>query len=210
MIFENSEIDLTDLPKVEKGTFQQLDENYLTVKYVGLIVFFLILSVGLLFAFIFTDFTENPYQFYIAAIIWLLWAIASFVLTKMGYNIRGFMLRDKDIIHRQGVIFRNRTSIPFNRVQHCEINQGPIQRIFDLHTLQIFTAGGSNSDLSIPGLKGDKAQQIKEFILKKTVEQEETEQDEELFLPIQNVDVIEEELIKKINEDDLTEGTLNK
>lgn len=206
MIFENSEIELDDLPKVEEGTFQQLDENYLTVKYIGLIVFFLILSIGLLFGFIFTDFSEEPYPFYIAVIIWLCWAIASFVLTKMGYNIRGFMLRDKDIIHREGVIFRNRTSIPFNRVQHCEISQGPIQRIFELHTLQIFTAGGSNSDLAIPGLKGDKAQQIKEFILKKTVEQEETEQGEELL--IQNIEVIEEEIIKEdnFNQDNLTEG----
>lgn len=182
MIFENSEIDINDLPKIEEGTFQQLDENYLTVKYIGLIVFFLILSVGLLFGFIFTDFSENPYPFFIVSGLWLLWAITSFILTKMGYKIRGFMLRDKDIVHRQGVIFRNRTSIPFNRVQHCEVSQGPIQRVFDLHTLQIFTAGGSNSDLSIPGLKGEKAQQIKEFILKKTVEQEETEVEENTII----------------------------
>ena len=40
--------------------------------------------------------------------------------------------------------------------------------MFDLHTLQVFTAGGSNSDLSIPGLKADTAARIKEFIIKKT------------------------------------------
>ena len=49
------------------------------------------------------------------------------------------------------------------------MSQGIIQRMFDLHTLQIFTAGGSNSDLSIPGLKADTAQRIKEFIINKTV-----------------------------------------
>jgi uncharacterized membrane protein YdbT with pleckstrin-like domain len=89
-------------------------------------------------------------------------------LTKLGYNIRGYILRERDLLHRRGVIFKTITSIPFNRVQHCEVSQGPIQRFFGLNTLQVFTAGGSNSDLSIPGLKGEQAQKIKEFILKKT------------------------------------------
>jgi len=79
------------------------------------------------------------------------------------------------VIHRKGVLFKSTTTIPFNRVQHCEISQGPIQRMFNLHTLEIFTAGGGKSDLAIPGLEGDTAQQIKEFIVKKTaIAEEET------------------------------------
>ena len=84
------------------------------------------------------------------------------------------------MIHRKGVLFKSTTTIPFNRVQHCEISQGPIQRMFNLHTLEIFTAGGGKSDLAIPGLEGDTAQQIKEFIVKKTaIAEEETIQEEQ-------------------------------
>jgi len=52
--------------------------------------------------------------------------------------------------------------------------------MFNLHTLEIFTAGGGKSDLAIPGLEGDTAQQIKEFLVKKTaIAEEETVQEEQ-------------------------------
>jgi len=58
------------------------------------------------------------------------------------------------------------TSIPFNRIQHTEVNQGPLGRMFDLARVQIFTAGGSSSDISIPGLKVEEAHQLKDHITK--------------------------------------------
>ncbi len=175
MIFENYEINIDALPKVETGNFQQLDENYLVVRYIGSFIFFMMLGFGLVMAYLLTDLSDNLKLFWGLVTGWILWAIASFILTRMGYKIRGYMLRDKDLVHRQGVIFKTTTTIPFNRVQHCEVSQGIIQRMFDLHTLQIFTAGGSNSDLSIPGLKADTAQRIKDFIINKTVEEAEKE-----------------------------------
>ena len=171
MIFENHEINIDALPKVETGTFQQLDENYLVVRYIGSFIFFLILGFGLIMSYFLTDINVVKGLFWGLVGLWIIWAITSFVLTNLGYKIRGYILRDKDLVHRKGVIFKTLTTIPFNRVQHCEVSQGIIQRMFDLHTLQIFTAGGSNSDLSIPGLKADTAQRIKEFIINKTVEE---------------------------------------
>jgi len=149
--------------------FQKLDENYLVVRYIGSFIFFLIMGFGLIMSYFLTDVTEVPGLFWGLVGLWIVWAITSFVLTNLGYKVRGYILRDKDLVHRKGVIFKTLTTIPFNRVQHCEVSQGIIQRMFDLHTLQIFTAGGSNSDLSIPGLKADTAQRIKEFIINKTV-----------------------------------------
>ncbi|MEO1438705.1 MAG: PH domain-containing protein [Bacteroidota bacterium] len=62
-------------------------------------------------------------------------------------------------------MFRKITTIPFNRVQHCEIKQGPIERLFNLKTLEVYTAGGATSDLKIPGLPDDRAQELKDFII---------------------------------------------
>lgn len=42
--------------------------------------------------------------------------------------------------------------------------------MYSLYSLKIYTAGGHSSDLVIPGLAEDKAQGLKEFILKKTAE----------------------------------------
>jgi len=59
------------------------------------------------------------------------------------------------------------TAIPFNRIQHVETSSDPLDRKFDLATLQLFTAGGSSGDLKIDGLGKDVAEQLRAFILKK-------------------------------------------
>jgi len=167
MLFENQEIHIETLPQVEVATFQKLAKNYVTVRYIGSALFFFALSLGIATLFMETNILEHPILKYGIVAFWLFWFIATLILVKLGYKVRGYVLREKDIIHRKGVLFKSTTTIPFNRVQHCEISQGPIQRIFNLHTLEIFTAGGSKSDLAIPGLEGDIAQQIRTFIVKR-------------------------------------------
>ena len=68
----------------------------------------------------------------------------------------------------RGLIWYSSTVIPFNRVQHCEISQGPIERLFKLSELKIFTAGGASSDMSVPGLNPETAHRLKEYIVIKT------------------------------------------
>ena len=80
---------------------------------------------------------------------------------------RGYVLRDKDILFRKGVIWRSETAVPFNRIQHVETSNTPLDRRFGLATLQIFTAGGSSGDLKINGLGNDIAEQLRVFVLDK-------------------------------------------
>ena len=82
-------------------------------------------------------------------------------------------MRSKDIVYRSGWLWRSTTTAPFNRVQHVMIDQGLIERQFQLSKLKIFTAGGSGSDLTIPGLNPETANTLKEFIVKKTTADEE-------------------------------------
>jgi membrane protein YdbS with pleckstrin-like domain len=99
--------------------------------------------------------------------VWLL--IAVLLLTWPGISLpkRGYVLRDKDILFRRGVIWRSVTAIPFNRIQHVETSNTPFDRKFDLATLQLFTAGGSSGDLKIDGLEASVAEQLRIFILRK-------------------------------------------
>ncbi len=168
MIFSNLEIDLDGLPKTETIDYQQLSPAYPRVSYIGNLIFFAIFLGGLLGTINFSE-AGNYLAFqYGSLIFWFLWLVLAMWLVRRSYQIQGYALREKDIIHRKGVVFRRTTVIPFNRVQHCEVKQGPIERAFDLHTLEIYTAGGQSSDLSIPGLQGELAQQLKEFIIKRT------------------------------------------
>ena len=81
-------------------------------------------------------------------------------------------MREHDMLYKSGLIFRKTIALPFNRIQHSEINQGPIERKFNLASLSIFTAGGNNSDLAIPGLLNEDAQEIKSFIIQKSAKHE--------------------------------------
>lgn len=168
MIFQNTQIDLRQLPSIEEVHYQRLDPAHVRVKYIGNAIFFAIMLGGILYARTEPLIADHPRLANGLLIFWGLWMITAFVLTRLGYQIEGYALREKDIIHIKGVINRKQTAIPFNRVQHCEIKAGPIQRFFNLKTLEVYTAGGHSSDLSIDGLRGDDAQVLKDFIIKTT------------------------------------------
>jgi hypothetical protein len=96
----------------------------------------------------------------IAAAIAMIWP-------GISVQRQGYVVRDKDILFRKGVIWQSVTAIPFNRIQHVETSSTPIDRKLDLATLQLFTAGGSGGDLKIGGLGTAVAEKLRVFILNK-------------------------------------------
>ena len=76
----------------------------------------------------------------------------------------GYALREKDIVYKRGFIFNKTTIVPFNRVQHVSISRGVWDKILGISNLNIFTAGGSGSDITIPGLDPKMALQLKEAL----------------------------------------------
>lgn len=194
MIFENAQLDITQLPSLEAVEYQKLEADYLKVSYYGRFITWLVL-LGLLFSGITMSgflFTDTKLAFAAMGLGFIL-ALFSFWLLKKGFDIKGFYLREKDISYREGLIFRSLTTIPFNRIQHCEITQGPIERRYDLKTLQVFTAGGQSSDLTIPGLKAEEAQRLKEFITQKTSTNDEEKEGEINTLTIDKSDNFDKE-----------------
>ncbi len=168
MIFQNLSIDPEQLPQVESVEMYRPHRNYLKVVLLSTIIFMLILLIGVIAAILVAD--EPPFPYFNATLIgvWSVLAIYFIWLSWKGYKNQAYALREKDVIYKRGVLVQKLTTVPFNRVQHCEIKQGPIERYFGLKTLEIYTAGGSGSDLLIPGLSGEKAQQLKDFIIKTT------------------------------------------
>ncbi len=170
--FTNHQISTNLLPKIKDVSFSNLHADYLKAEIIGLSIMWLILlaaiSIGLYFG-------DLPYDwiYYIIIIVLLTIVISSYVLTIKGFRKKLYALREKDIIYKEGIFWRTQLLVPFNRIQHAEVNQGPLQRIFGLSELKIYTAGGSSSDLSISGLMYSEAQEIKHFLLHKTAIDEE-------------------------------------
>ncbi len=67
-------------------------------------------------------------------------------------------LHDGVLIHRQKVI-------PVDRMQHLDVEAGPIERLFGLASLHVFTAGGSGATFSLPGLHPARAQALRAALL---------------------------------------------
>ncbi|MCB0278601.1 MAG: PH domain-containing protein [Calditrichaeota bacterium] len=78
-----------------------------------------------------------------------------------------FAIRERDIIYKHGVLWQSKMTVPFSRIQHVDINQGPLDRKFKLGNLKVYTAGGSSGDLEINGLEISDAEKIKQFIVEK-------------------------------------------
>ncbi len=167
MLFQNNQIDLTTLPRLENITIESLSPSYLTVSYLGTTIFYLIVAILLTVLHFFAEF-EIPFWLKLGvAGVWLFLFLFTLWHTYMNFRVQGFAIRERDLTYRSGVFFRSTTVIPYNRIQHAEVKQGPIERRFGLQQLEIYTAGGDGSDLFIPGLPGNRADQLRDYIIEK-------------------------------------------
>lgn len=164
MLFRNPSIPIEELPqlvtveefKPEKGLLK------LSMISASIISFFLLAGA--------TGFSFVPAPTMVKVGVWiivLLLASFLFLAFAKSYHRKAYNLRAHDLSYRSGWLWHKLTTVPFSRVQHVEVDQGPIERALELATLKVFTAGGSSSDLSIPGLSPDKAKEMKTFILQK-------------------------------------------
>lgn len=164
-MFENPEIALDELPRTDELDWERLHPLYARAMRVASAIILTIIAVAITALNFVPKIPLAP-----VAVLYSLLAIATAVaMTWPGISIerRGYVLRDKDILFRKGVIWRSVTAIPFNRIQHVETSSTPIDRKFGLATLQLFTAGGSGGDLKIDGLGKDVAESLRVFILNK-------------------------------------------
>ncbi|WP_232343455.1 PH domain-containing protein [Novosphingopyxis sp. YJ-S2-01] len=92
-------------------------------------------------------------------ILYLVFAIPGRRWLRLGYDLSEDRLRVA-----RGYLWRRDTIVPFGRIQHIDVDQGIIDRGFDLATLIVHTAGTHNSTVSLPGLDETRAAEMREAI----------------------------------------------
>ncbi|RMF42421.1 MAG: hypothetical protein D6753_07590 [Planctomycetota bacterium] len=65
----------------------------------------------------------------------------------------------------RGVLWRHRIAIPAHRVQHVDVAQGPMQRMFDLGTLIVHTAGTQHASVELSGLNHGEAMRLRDLLI---------------------------------------------
>ncbi|TMM31903.1 hypothetical protein FDT66_00075 [Polaribacter aestuariivivens] len=157
---------VTSFPDISEITFKNIEKKYLNVIIINTIFIFLLLFIAVFFAVYKDIFNLKEYKFWLYVLYTVILVFTLFIKI-VGFKKRKFAVREKDISYKNGIFFKKLTTVPFNRVQHVEIDQGPIARFFGLVTLSVFTAGDSSDDLKIRGLLSKNALEIKEFISNK-------------------------------------------
>lgn len=158
--FSNLQVDVNTLPKYEEVELLRLEPKYVLKLHFGTTAGLLFFMIGLWLAFTFIE----EFREY-----WMLVMLLFFLIFGWSYfsNVQvmkrnGYALREKDIIFKHGFLFQKTTVVPFNRVQHVSVERSVTDKTLKLATLKVFTAGGSGSDVRIPGLLPDTAFALKE------------------------------------------------
>lgn len=164
-MFQNPEIALDELPDMEDLEWQPLESGFarrMLLERVGITVIALAASVV---PHVVTGGAFSP-----PVPLWVLVLVVAVPFLAWPFIAlprRGYVVRDKDIVFKSGVLWRSVTAVPFNRVQHVETSSTPLDRRFRLANLKIFTAGGSSGDLRIAGLAATTAERVRVYILDK-------------------------------------------
>jgi uncharacterized protein len=92
-------------------------------------------------------------------------AARALIWPPIAYRHAHFQLDDHGLTLWRGVLWRSVQRVPRNRVQHTDVTQGPIARIFGLATLTLFTAGNHYAAVSVPGLRHEDAVALRDHLL---------------------------------------------
>ncbi|HLP64814.1 PH domain-containing protein [Flavobacterium sp.] len=167
--FTNETIDTKQLPRFEEVQLSALHPKYWIVSLMNTTIVFFVL--GIVLGFVWYNAEEFSHVGIYFLLAYLLILAIAFLLTRIGFKKKGFAFREHDVIYRSGIIATNTMVIPYNRVQHVALHEGLISRYFGLAKVEIFTAGGSSSDVEIPGIAKEEAENIKQLLMGKIQKQ---------------------------------------
>ena len=103
-------------------------------------------------------------NFVIAGPIALILAGLVIFLPHRRYAARGYALSEDRLRVVRGIMFHTDTVVPFGRVQHIDVDRGPIERYYGIATLQLYTADSHGDVVTLSGLSHDDALAMRETI----------------------------------------------
>lgn len=167
MDFFNPEVDLAQLPAAEAIQWQPVDKQFrIVLRFIWLLasVFFLLVITAIIYFSPGISLTGTG-LFLLAG--WLLLSGVWLFIRERSFPTRAYAIREHDILYKQGWIVERTYACPINRIQHCSVLSGPLDRKYGLAVLSLNTAGSGDADMKISGLPEAVANELREFILKK-------------------------------------------
>jgi uncharacterized protein len=165
LLFTNPEIDISQLPRAEAVPLQPLQPKYLKLLRIQWALTAVVLLVITIVLMVFVpSFTKAPLVWLVPAAV-AVFLLLYWLLQEKTFPYRAYAVRERDVLYQKGWIIRSLKACPFNRIQNCAVQSGPLERKFGLASLTLFTAGSSGADLRIQGLTQTEADDLRQFIL---------------------------------------------
>jgi len=150
--------------EAEGGAMTPLDPRQKTVLRIRL-AFAAAVLIAAAFAADIGPLRETPLrQGLVPGVVALLALIGLLILPGRRYRAWGYREEAEELHIRHGLFVRMLTALPFARVQHIDLAQGPIERRFGLARLILHTAGTRGAAIPLPGLAQVEAERLRDAI----------------------------------------------
>ena len=148
----------------DEGELTNLHPNYKLVMRVGAVIFSCILLIAAIIA---DEVLSSEFGFPFGFITGPVLILALFIIIRVPaarYNARGYQISRDRLRVVRGIMWHSDTVVPFGRVQHIDVDQGPIERAMGIATMTLHTAGSHNASVRLPGLGHELAVEMREEI----------------------------------------------
>jgi uncharacterized protein len=160
--------DRADAPPHSSAGFRPLDSRVVNLWRVSSLIGFGVLLLSLLIPVVAVGLAAPRAAVWLA-LAWL-GAAASSVWLCLWYPPRlyrswGYRIDAKVLETRSGRLFQRARLLPLSRLQHVDIERGPLERMFGLAALVLHTAGTRSANIRIPGLEASEAMRLRDHLI---------------------------------------------
>lgn len=161
--FVNNQVDVSALPRWEDVQFEGVARSYRYVIILNYVILAVILSL-IAFLIVSVNNGESVATTLLGAGLGIIVVLSLLCALHLWSYMRwGYALRQKDVLYRAGIFTRRVEIVPYRHIQHVQVKEGVLSRIFALVSIEVFTAGSGKS-IQIPGIPRGQSTQIQEFI----------------------------------------------
>ncbi len=138
---------------------KRLHPNSIKASRISHGIFAIILMIGGSVA---SFFAASWYLLLIITAVVLLIFLSGYIWARKSYQYTWYWLTEEGLYIQRGVLWRRKTLVPRNRIQHTDVGQGPLQRKFSLAKLVVYTAGTRDASVPLDGLEFEVANELRE------------------------------------------------
>jgi membrane protein YdbS with pleckstrin-like domain len=144
-------------PWPETVQWRPVSPKLITVELIGRTAFTAVVLIGLAIGWVLAPHWLWP----VAMAVVVVFGIWRSIVTVRAVKAWGYAERDNDLLVRHGLLIRRLSIVPYARMQYVDVTAGPLERAFQLATVQLHTAAAA-SDAQVPGLPPEEAARLRD------------------------------------------------